>query len=125
VSVSPRFGIIYCSAVASCQRVFALDREAAGRAHYQEAEIHRLRGECDLAEAAYREASRAGFEPQPIWTSRLLPHPRVLLARACIALGDLQGAQLELDCADEVFERLGAKPDMAVVEAVRALGRGA
>ena len=117
-------GIIYCSAIASCHRVFALDRirewtaalsnwcdahpqlglftghclvhraevlemsgswpeavdearraaqrcvrnverDAAGKAHYQEAEIHRLRGEFGLAEAAYREASRFGFEPQP------------------------------------------------------------
>ena len=117
-------GIIYCSAIASCHRVFALDRvrewtaalsswcdanpqlgmftgyclvhraevmemsgswpeavdearravqrcvrgverEAAGRAHYQEAEIHRLRGEFELAETEYREASRSGFEPQP------------------------------------------------------------
>src|SRR5262245_900431 len=32
---------------------------------YQQAEIHRLRGEFALAETAYREASRAGFEPQP------------------------------------------------------------
>jgi DNA-binding CsgD family transcriptional regulator len=196
------------------------EREAAGRAHYQEAEIHRLRGEFDLAEAAYREASRAGFEPQPglallrlaqgdleaaatasrrmigatrertarvrflpahveimlaagdlaeartaaqelqdtaaclgtetlaaiaghalgsvalaegrphdvldpvrraftLWQQLGAPYLaarlRVLLARACIALGDLQGAQLELDCASEVFERLGARPDVAVV----------
>src|SRR6185437_5011110 len=42
-----------------------IEREAAGRAHYQAAEIHRLRGELELAEAAYREASRSGFEPQP------------------------------------------------------------
>src|SRR5262245_19948847 len=117
-------GIVYCSAIASCHRVFALDRvrewtaaladwceanpqlgmftghclvhraevmemsgdwreaveearravsrcvrdverDAAGRAHYRQAEIHRLRGEFQLAEEAYREASRAGFEPQP------------------------------------------------------------
>jgi len=117
-------GIVYCTAIASCRRVFALDRvrewtaalaswcdarpqlgmftgrclvhraevlelsgawpqsvaearragvrcvrnverEAAGRAHYLQAEIHRLRGEAALAEAGYREASREGFEPQP------------------------------------------------------------
>jgi hypothetical protein len=50
-------------AVDSCAR--AAEREAAGRAHYQTAEIHRLRGEFDAAEDGYREANRAGFEPQP------------------------------------------------------------
>ena len=117
-------GIVYCTAIASCRRVFALDRvrewtaalaswcdahpqlgmftghclvhraevlelsgawpqwvaearravvrcvrnverETAGRAHYLQAEIHRLRGDAALAEAGYREASREGFEPQP------------------------------------------------------------
>jgi len=37
----------------------------AGAAFYQRAEVHRLRGEHDLAEQAYREASQRGFEPQP------------------------------------------------------------
>ncbi len=38
---------------------------AAGQALYQQAELHRLRGELAAAEAAYREASRFGREPQP------------------------------------------------------------
>jgi DNA-binding CsgD family transcriptional regulator len=117
-------GIVYCSSIASCHRVYALDRvrewtaalstwcaahpqlgmftghclahraeimelgglwneaveearraversarvierDAGGRAHYQQAEIHRLRGEFTEAEAAYREASRMGVEPLP------------------------------------------------------------
>ena len=37
----------------------------AGAAFYQRAEVHRLRGEYDVAEQAYREASQRGFEPQP------------------------------------------------------------
>jgi DNA-binding NarL/FixJ family response regulator len=45
--------------------VRTVEREAAGRAHYQQAEIHRLRGEFRLAASAYHEASRYGFEPQP------------------------------------------------------------
>jgi ATP/maltotriose-dependent transcriptional regulator MalT len=277
-------GIVYCSSIASCHRIFALDRvrewtaalsgwcdahpqlgmftgfclvhraevlemsgawpqaveeaqraiqrcvrhierEAAGPAHYQAAEIHRLRGEFALAEAGYREASRSGFEPQPglallrlaegsmvaavnasrrmiaatrdpfqrtrflpahvdimlaagdfeearaasaelqetaakfgtevlaaiaarasasihlaagnahavtdparrafgIWQRLGAPYLaarlRVLLAQACIALGDLEGAQLELACARESFERLQAHPDMAALESVAA-----
>jgi DNA-binding CsgD family transcriptional regulator/tetratricopeptide (TPR) repeat protein len=277
-------GIIYCSAIASCNRVYALDRarewtaalsswceahpqlvmftghclvhraeilelggawpeaveearravqrcvrdierEAAGRAHYQQAEIHRLRGEFADAEAAYRNASRSGVEPQPglallrlaqgdshaaasasrrvvgatqdrLQRTRFLPahveimlqvgdldearvasrelqetasayntevlaaiaghargavllaegnahatldpvrrafgiwqrigapylaaRLRVLLARACVALGDAEGARLELDSAREVFEHLGAGPDLATVAAIGA-----
>jgi DNA-binding CsgD family transcriptional regulator len=277
-------GIIYCSAIAICQRVYAFerarewtaalnrwcdahpqlvmfrghclvhraeimqiggawpealeeaqravgrcvgdfDREVAGRAHYQQAEIHRLRGEVAEAEAAYRSASRGGVEPQPglallrlaqgdreaaasairrvvgatndrLQRSRLLPahveimlavgdleeargasreldktaasfdtevlaaiawhangavhlaqgnpsavvdpvrrafgiwqrlgapylaaRVRLLLARSCMALGDAEGAQLELDGAREVFEGLGARPDLAAVNEVRA-----
>jgi DNA-binding CsgD family transcriptional regulator len=275
-------GIIYCSAIASCHRVFALDRvrewtavlsdwcdanpqvgiftghclvhraevmelsgawtealdearravqrcvrdverDAAGGAHYRQAEIHRLRGEFAPAEAAYREASRAGFEPQPglallrlaqgdktaavgaslrmvgatrdplartrflpahveimlatgdlqearaasralqdiaaaqntdvlvaiaahacaavhlaegnchdvseparrafeIWQQIGAPYLaarlRVLLARACIALKDMEGARLELECAQEVFKQLGARPDLEAVAAL-------
>jgi DNA-binding NarL/FixJ family response regulator len=42
-----------------------LNQLAYGKAHYREGEIHRLRGQFDAAEDAYREASRCGFEPQP------------------------------------------------------------
>jgi DNA-binding CsgD family transcriptional regulator len=38
---------------------------AAGEAHYQRAEVHRLRGEHPAAEEAYREASGQGWEPHP------------------------------------------------------------
>jgi ATP/maltotriose-dependent transcriptional regulator MalT len=201
------------------------EREAAGRAHYQEAEVHRLRGEFDEAEAAYRSASRFGVEPQPglallrlaqgdrdaavsairrmiaatgdplprtrflpayveimlaagdldearsasrelddtaarfdtsvlraivghargavelaagnasaaldparrafqIWQQLGAPYLaarlRVLLAQACVALGDVEGARLELESAREVFEQLGARPDLVAVEAIEA-----
>jgi DNA-binding NarL/FixJ family response regulator len=42
-----------------------LNELACGKAHYRQGEVHRLRGELDAAEDAYREASRCGVEPQP------------------------------------------------------------
>jgi DNA-binding CsgD family transcriptional regulator len=208
-------------AVNRCVR--AAERDAAGHAHYQTAEIHRLRGDFEAAEDAYREANREGFEPQPglallrlaqgqcdvaasasrrivgaardsLSRTRYLPahveimlaagdldearaataelettagwigtdvltalssharaalalaegdaqraieplrsafavwqqigapfiaaRLRVLLARSCAALGDREAARLELECAREVFERLGARPDVAAVDAL-------
>ena len=42
-----------------------LNQLACGAALYRAGEIHRLRGELAEAEAAYRDASRCGREPQP------------------------------------------------------------
>ena len=42
-----------------------LNQIACGAALYRQGEVHRLRGEFDAAETAYREASRCGREPQP------------------------------------------------------------
>lgn len=55
------------AALAEAQRACAQQTThgAKGRAFYQSAELHRLRGELDDAEAMYREASQAGVEPQP------------------------------------------------------------
>lgn len=41
------------------------NRRAVAAALYQEAEVHRLRGEFAAAEQAYRSASQEGWEPQP------------------------------------------------------------
>jgi ATP/maltotriose-dependent transcriptional regulator MalT len=43
----------------------AMNIPAAGQAYYQQAELHRLQGDLAAAEAAYRDASRYGREPQP------------------------------------------------------------
>ena len=43
----------------------ALNEQIAGHAAYRRGEVHRLRGELDSAEEAYRDASRRGREPQP------------------------------------------------------------
>ncbi len=42
---------------------------------------------------------------------------RVLIGRGCRALGDDEGAALEREAARAVFERLGAAPDLARVDA--------
>jgi DNA-binding CsgD family transcriptional regulator len=46
-----------------CQ--LAGNRQAAAAAFYQNAEVHRLRGEFAAAEEAYRAASQWGWDPQP------------------------------------------------------------
>ena len=42
-----------------------VNQRAMGQAAYQRGEVRRLKGEFETAEAAYREASRLGREPQP------------------------------------------------------------
>jgi ATP/maltotriose-dependent transcriptional regulator MalT len=43
---------------------------------------------------------------------------RVQIARACQAVGDADGSALELAAARDVFDRLGADPDAAIVDAI-------
>ena len=56
-------------AIEEAQRAYAraqcIDQRAAAAALYQQAEVHRLKGEFAAAEKAYRGASRLGLEPQP------------------------------------------------------------
>jgi DNA-binding CsgD family transcriptional regulator len=49
----------------ACARSQGVNRQAAAAALYQEAEVHRLKGEFAAAEEAYRAASQLGLEPQP------------------------------------------------------------
>lgn len=50
---------------ASAQHADSEGGKAPAAALYQEAEVHRLRGEFDAAERAYQLASRGGRDPQP------------------------------------------------------------
>ena len=43
----------------------ALNQRALGHAAYRQGEVHRLQGRFQAAEAAYREATERGLEPQP------------------------------------------------------------
>jgi DNA-binding CsgD family transcriptional regulator len=49
----------------ACTRSQGVSQQAAAAALYQEAEVHRLKGDFAAAEAAYRGASQLGLEPQP------------------------------------------------------------
>ena len=200
-----------------------LNQLACGKALYQQGEVHRLRGEFEVAEDMYREASRCGCEPlpglallrlaqgdhraaaasirrvvgettQPLQRVRLLPayveimlavgeidraaaacgeldeiaagqgsdalramsahsrgahalaeadpngalvslrqaltswqqleapyecaRVRVMIASACTALGDEDTAALEREAARDIFERIGAGPDLAQLDSV-------
>jgi DNA-binding CsgD family transcriptional regulator len=55
-----------------------------GVAHYRQAELLRLQGEFDAAEAAYRAASRFGWEPQPGLAQLRLAQGKVEAALAAI-----------------------------------------
>lgn len=131
----------------ACERFAdALDPEAVGEAHYQQAEIHRLRGEREAAERAYEEASRYGHEPQPglallrLQEGRLeaaanalrrvleaevepLQRARYLPARLEVALeaGDVAAAREA--CAE--LEAVAARFETDVLKALAARARGA
>lgn len=59
-----------------------------------------------------------------VWQAIAAPYEtarvRVLTGLACRALGDADGAELELAAARDVFEVLGARPDIARVDAIMA-----
>jgi DNA-binding CsgD family transcriptional regulator len=57
---------------------------AIGMAYYQQAELHRLRGEFVKAEEAYRQASQRGREPQPGLAQLRLAQGRVDAAEAAV-----------------------------------------
>ena len=53
------------TADAACRRLADPPHPALGLAHYQQGELHRLRGAFDEADAAYRRANQAGYQPVP------------------------------------------------------------
>ena len=69
-------------------------------------------GDIEGALAILRRAGRRGRGSMPRTKRRVCGPDR----RACRALGDLDGAAVETAAAREVFERLGAAPDVAGLE---------
>jgi DNA-binding CsgD family transcriptional regulator/tetratricopeptide (TPR) repeat protein len=87
----------------------ALAAEALGR-------VLLVEGEAARALPPLREAWMGWQEIEaPYRAARV----RVLHAGACRLLGDEAGAELELDAAERVFERLSARPDMDRVAGLR------
>ena len=69
----------------ACERCNqAGNAQAAAAAFYQQAEVHRLRGEFAAAEEAYRSASQSGWEPQPGLALLRLSQGRTDVAAAAI-----------------------------------------
>jgi len=79
------------------------------------------RGDAPAALAALKRALEA-------WRKLEAPHEvarvRVLRGRACRTVGDHDGAALELDAARAAFEKLGAAPAVAEIDALTRRGGG-
>jgi ATP/maltotriose-dependent transcriptional regulator MalT len=77
-----------------------------------------------LAEEDPRAASAVLRIACTLWRDLDVPYEAarvgVLIAQACRALGDVDGAHLELDAAIHTFRKLGAAPDLARAEALDA-----
>lgn len=99
--------------------------EPLGAALYQQAEVHRLRGEFAAAEAAYREASRGGRDPQPgLGLLRLAQGARAAAAasigraleaeRDPLRRAELLAARVEIDlAADDLDGARAARDELA------------
>ncbi len=85
-------------------------------------------GSVRLAEGDARGAIAPLRQAQEVWQRVSAPYAaaraRVLVAKAFRALGDTDGAALELDGAKKVFLELGAQPDVAAADALGAPATG-
>ncbi|MEJ7561410.1 MAG: LuxR C-terminal-related transcriptional regulator [Ilumatobacteraceae bacterium] len=80
-------------------------------------------GATALATGDVRAALRSLRSAWSVWRDVDAPYEasrtRVLIGLACRALGDEESAAIELDDARDVFERLGARPDVETIERLR------
>jgi DNA-binding CsgD family transcriptional regulator len=83
-------------------------------------------GAVDLAEGEVRQALAPLRQALSAWEDLEVPYEaarvKVLLGRACHALGDADGARLEWDSAARVFRQFNASPALAEVEALQGGG---
>ncbi|HSM60634.1 MAG TPA: LuxR C-terminal-related transcriptional regulator, partial [Longimicrobiales bacterium] len=105
-------------------RACAALEELAGRCApgVMEAMVTQARGSVALAQGEPATALPLLRTAWRAWSAFGAPYEaaraRMLLARACRALGDEEGARLELDGARAELERLGARPDLARLDAL-------
>ncbi|HVL97818.1 MAG TPA: LuxR C-terminal-related transcriptional regulator [Egibacteraceae bacterium] len=111
----------------ACDELLSHDPRYAGEAVYLAAELTRLRGDLDAAEAAFQRAHALGREPQPglalVWLAQgrgaaavaalrlaLQPGPSAPLARSALlaALVEAEIAAGDLDHAEEALHGLAA-----------------
>ena len=102
-----------CVELQELARGFESAMLAALVAHAQGA-VHLAEGDAQAALVALRNAHET-------WHALEAPYEiartRVLVGEACRVLGDEEAAALELDAARSIFERLGARPDVARLDA--------
>ena len=124
----------------------ATNRAATGQAWYQQGELHRLRGDFASAEAAYREASTYGREPQPgLALLRLAQHngeaaaaaikralaetveplQRAVLLPAYVEILLARGAVDDAAAASDELERIAETRERTMLLAIAAQVRGA
>jgi len=109
------------------------DQSGSGAAFYQQAELHRVRGEFDEAEEAYREGARRGRTPHPGLAQLRLSQGQIDLAAAAIrgALNEAQDrrtrsrllpAYVEIMVAsgDQQAARSGADELLGIADAIDA-----
>ena len=119
------------------------NQNTIGEAHYVRAELHRLRGEDDAAESAYREALAHGKDPQPglalmrlaqgrtdaalLALKRALEEPGApqLRTRLWPALLEVALASGDLACAGEASARLDEAADASDAGYLRAAAAAA
>jgi DNA-binding CsgD family transcriptional regulator/tetratricopeptide (TPR) repeat protein len=94
-------------------------------AHYEagmlDAAVLSAKGSVDLAQgdpgAALVSLRRASQAWQELDAPYECARARVLIAQACLALGDEDAATMERDAARDAFARLGAAPDIGSIDA--------
>jgi DNA-binding CsgD family transcriptional regulator len=107
-------------ALERCRR--AENDAAAAEAFYRQGEIHRVRGEVDAAEAAYREASGRGREPQPGLALLRLAQGRTDAAAAAIrrTLDETTAAGMRAGLLPAYAEIMVAAGELDAAEAAAA-----
>jgi DNA-binding CsgD family transcriptional regulator len=105
-----------CGELAEVAARFGTDLLRATAAHVQ--------GALELATGNPREALVRMRLTWKAWQALEIPHAaaraRELLGLACRALGDRAGGRMELEAARAAYESLGARPDVARVDALLA-----